>query len=137
MKFVDDQVNMETVNMRKAKLLVEEGAFFKDVVPVGTERLLEHITTNAEGKGMKINEKKTSLMLVSAATSFDSRARITLRDETVRGSKSMKILGVCLDSDFSFRSHIKTLRSRLRAKTWALLKLRKAGLSVDKLVRTY
>ena len=53
MKFVDDQVNMETVNMRKAKLLVEEGAFFKDVVPVGTERLLDHITTNAEGKGMR------------------------------------------------------------------------------------
>ena len=37
----------------------------------------------------------------------------------------------------SFKSHIDKLTSRTRSKTWALAKLKKRGLSEEKLVRTY
>ena len=49
----------------------------------------------------------------------------------------MKILGVTIDSDMSFRSHINQIASRLRARMWALAKLRKKGLPTDKLIRAY
>ena len=49
----------------------------------------------------------------------------------------MKILGVTLDRDCSFRSHVESIRSRLRSRTWALARLRKKGLSEDRLVRAY
>ena len=49
----------------------------------------------------------------------------------------MKMLGVTLDCDGSFKTHITNLRSKLRRRTWALSKLRKKGLSEDKLVRAY
>ena len=86
---------------------------------------------------MAINAAKTGLMLVSAASSFEAWTRLTLGDETVTGKASMKILGVTLDHDASFKTHITKLSARLRSETWALCKLRKKGLSEDKLVRTY
>ena len=38
-KFVDDQVNTNKVNMRKAKLLVVEDTFFKEIVDLRSQRL--------------------------------------------------------------------------------------------------
>ena len=123
--------------MRKARLLTENGAFFKEVIDLKTQGLLQHITDRAESRGMLINAKKTGLMLVSAATSFDPRVRIQLGGEVIKGSDSLKILGVTLDSDASFRSHSTALAGRMRARTWALSKLQKRGLEEKELIRTY
>ena len=68
---MDDELNIDVVNMREARLLVDaNGEHFKDVVADRTEELLKHITKNAERKGMRINEKKTCLMSISAALSL-------------------------------------------------------------------
>ena len=136
-KFVDDGINSSSVNMRKAKLLVEEGVFFKEVVDIRTEALLNHIAENAQTKGMRINAKKTSIMCISAASSFNPRIRAVVQNQTVIGLDSMKILVVTLNCDGSFRSHVEDLRSKLRRRTWALAKLRKKGLAEEKLIRCY
>ena len=49
----------------------------------------------------------------------------------------MNILGFRLDSDCTFKTHIRILRGKIRAKTWALSKLRKRGLDSKKLVQVY
>ena len=136
-KFVDDNVNTSVINMRKAKLLVEEGVFFKDVRDRTTERLLQHVSKKAEEKGMIINSKKTSLMCVSASTSFEPRVRVDLNNETITGSDSLRILGVTLSSDCSYRPHIENIKNKLRSKTWALSKLRRRGLQEDHLIKAY
>ena len=123
--------------MRKACLLVEDGQFFKEVIDKRTEGLLSHITKNAQDKGMKINAQKTSLMCVSAASAFTLRVRIQVQGQQISGRESMKILGVTLDCDGSFKSHIEALRTKLRRRTWALAKLRKKGLPTEKLVKAY
>ena len=68
---MDDGINMSNVNMRSAQLLVKNGQYFKDVTNKRTEALLNHIVARAEAKGMVINQAKTGLMCVSAATTFD------------------------------------------------------------------
>ena len=93
-KFVDDGVNTSKVNMRKARLLVEDGVFFKEVIDLRTQRHLEHIITKAEERGMAINTGKTGLMLISAATSFQARVRISLQNKLIKGADSMKILSL-------------------------------------------
>ena len=123
--------------MRSARLLVENGRYFKAVNDPNTERLLNYIAANAEAKGMIINKKKTGLMCVSTSRTFDCRLEVAVQGETVRGTKSMNVLGLKLDSDCTFRSHIHALRAKLRSKTWALAKLRKRGLDQDKLVKAY
>ena len=76
-------------------------------------------------------------MCVSAALSFDTKIEVNIQGESVSGSSSMKILGLTLDSDCTFKSHIASVRSKLRAKTWALAKLRKRGLGATDLVQVY
>ena len=49
----------------------------------------------------------------------------------------MKILGVTIDRDASFKTHTQTLSKRMRARSWALSKLRRRGLSEKDLVKTY
>ena len=136
-KYVDDEVNTSKVNMKKAKMLVENGEFFKEVRDLRTQGLLEHIAHQAELQGMSINAAKTGLMLVSAATSFTPRVQVQLQGETICGTDKMKILGVTVDSDASFRSHVTDVLRRLRSRSWALSRLKKKGLSEEKLVQTY
>ena len=136
-KFVDDEVNTSKVNMKQARLLVEEETFFKEVVDLRTQGLLQHIADRAKERGMAINASKTNLMLVSAATSFTPRTRVELDGETVRGSDKIKILGITIDSDASFKTHINNISNKLRSKTWSLTKLRKRGLQEEKLIKVY
>lgn len=63
--------------MRSASLLTGVDGPFKEIIDKRTEGLLEHIAENAE-KGMRINAKKTSLMCISAATTFKSNVRVTV-----------------------------------------------------------
>ena len=86
---------------------------------------------------MAINAAKTGLMVVSAATSFEPKTRVTLNGETILGKGELKVLGVTLSSDLSFGEHVEKIAAKTRAKTWALSKLRKKGLSENKLLRAY
>ena len=49
----------------------------------------------------------------------------------------MKLLGVTIDQDGSFRTHAAALARKMRSRTWALSKLKKKGLPEKDLVRTY
>ena len=110
---------------------------FKNFIDPNTQGLLEHIACKANERGMKINAKKTTLMCASASISFTTVVRLALDGQTVTGQDHLKLLGVTLDEDMSFRTHVKTLEARLRSRTWALAKLRKRGLDKDRLVRAY
>lgn len=123
--------------MRRARLLVEDGVNFKEIVDTKTQALLRHVSERAREKGMSINEKKTGLMLVSAATSFQARTRVSLDEETIHGKDCMKVLGVTLTNDLSFYEHVEKIAAKTRAKTWALSKLRRKGLSEKNLIKTY
>ena len=86
---------------------------------------------------MAINAKKTGLMIVSAATSFEARVSVKLGDQSIDGAKSMKLLGVTIDNDGTFKTHTAALARRMRARTWALARLRKKGLPEKDLIKTY
>ena len=134
LKFVDDSVNIDKANMRRLRLLMEGNRPVRELRALRTQELLQHITAAATSKGMKINDQKTGLMCMSAAIGFEPRVTIDMGDQVIAGSKQMKILGVRVDS---VRSHIKDIGRKMRSKGWALAKLRKAGLSSERLVRAY
>ena len=110
---------------------------FKETSAPATSGLLEHIRKKAELKGMKVNEPKTGLMCVSAARSFEAKAAINFNGQRVSGTESMKILGVTLDRDCSFGSHVQEVSTKLRMKTWALSNLRRKGMREEDMVEAY
>ena len=124
--------------LRVAEYLMLEGdRAFKETHAEKTGRLLEHIRVNAEQQGLMVNEKKTVLMCVSAAKSFEPRVSVTFNGQAVRGVEKMKILGVTLDSDCGFSSHVDSIAKRLRKKTWTLSRLRRKGMAQEDLVQAY
>ena len=71
-------------------------------------------------------------MCVSAA-----RVCVNFNGQQIRGVDSMKVLGVTIDRDCSFRSHVLGGSKKLRKKMWALSKLKRKGMKADDLVQAY
>ena len=46
-------------------------------------------------------------------------------------------MGVTLTSDLSFQEHVEKIAAKARSKSWALAKLKRKGLSEEKLLRAY
>ena len=88
---------------------------------------------------MVVNEKKTGLLCTSGAYFFTPKAH--LLDEVgrvnVESTANLKLLGFVFDADGTVRSHINLVCSRLRARTWAINKLKRCGLSNEELLLVY
>ena len=110
---------------------------FKETNAEKTANLLEHVRKNALAKGLAVNGKKTALMCVSAAKSFDARVEVKFNGQSVKGKDSLRILGVTLDRDSSFSTHVEGLAKRMRARTWALSKLKIKGMKEENGMRWF
>ena len=99
---------------------------------------MEHITNSAKTRGMRVNHAKTCLMCFSAASSFEASAEISGPDGSVIKSVDFaRFLGVTIDSDLTFGTHIEDTRKKVRARAWALNALREASFSESELVKVY
>ena len=86
---------------------------------------------------MIVNQKKTGLGCISAATSFRARAHLRVLGEEITSVEKLKVLGFFFDSDGGVWSQVSAVCARLRSRSWALTKLRKCGLTAEELVRVY
>ena len=119
-------------------LLVEEEKPVKYTCAAEAQTMFAHVTARAEAKGMKVNDSKTGLMCVSSARSFTPRAVIRGRqNEEIKSCDSIKFLGFTLDSDYSIKTHVNNLCRKLRARSWALSRLKRKGMSIKDLVVVY
>jgi hypothetical protein len=69
-KFVDDGSIFSKVNMYNAVVRSEEGRVVHEKQDIMTENVFNRSKTRAEAKGMKINVKKTAMLVISSAISF-------------------------------------------------------------------
>ena len=123
--------------MKEEPVLIIGGLPYKETNAEGTTNLLEHVKKNAVAKGLTVNEKKTALMCVSAARSFDARVEMKFGGQLIKGKDSLRILGVTLDRDCTFATHVEDLAKRIRARTWALSRLKRKGMKEEDLVQAY
>ena len=114
------------------------GCPVKIIRPPRSQKMLDHVTAAAKRKGMVVNGRKTKLMCVSAAASYGAKAEL-LDDtgEIIQSVDSIKVLGVHLDSDAKFTSHVAAIARKMRSKTWTLRDLKKTGLTEDQLIKVY
>ena len=100
LKFIDDGVNIDVVDMKEERLLVEEGRFIKETTAYRSQAMLDHITATAKDGGMSVNDKKTGLVCVSAPKTFTARAALRGKDNTtIRSQDNFKMVRFTLDSD--------------------------------------
>ena len=125
--------------MKKVALYTDqEGNQIKVAHPVKAEAILRHITERTSQKGMVVNGTKTALMCVTAVSSYQASAEITdLEGNKIVSSPSSRFLGVTLDANCSWATHVDSVRRKLRARAWTLNSLRRSGFSEEELVRVY
>ena len=137
-RYIDDSLHLNAVNMKKEKLMIKGGKPVKIIHPTRSQEMLNHITRNAEDRGMKVNDSKTKVLCISAATSFKAEAVLSGRaGEKIEGQSTLKVLGFWFDSDGSVRSQAEHVCQRLRARAWALRALKRRGMDETSLLRVY
>ena len=140
LKYIDDSVIAEKVNLKPAPLLSQSGGkSFKSVNPPATQGLFDRIVGNAQEKGMQANKKKTGLLCVSGAISFQPGAHLMgeVGGDMIKSSATLKLLGFVFNSDGTVKIHARLVKSKLRSRTWALDKLKRCGLTESELLHVY
>ena len=88
--------------------------------------------------GMKINEKKTQLLVISPPNGCSTRAEFTTQDgNRIESVDEMRLVGFTFGSTPGAGSHIDALAERYRRKKWMLYHLREAGFKGDNLFKLY
>lgn len=125
--------------MKKVALYTDlEGKLIKRAHPLQAKAVLHHITKKAIEKGMIVNGKKTSLLRITAASSYEAHASIRdAQGNLVNSTGSAKYLGVTIDSNCSMTSHVENVRKKIRARSWTLSTLRRNGFTDEELVKVY
>ena len=80
----------------------------------------------ADDNKLKMNTRKTQLMLLSRKRREGemSRVRVSMNNEVIERSRSVKCLGVKLDDGLKWKEHVQSVRGKCFA---GLAKLRRLG----------
>ena len=74
---------------------------------------------------------------MSGAKTFEARVSLEGRNGQIKGVEKIKFLGITLDRDCSFESHVQNLRTSVRRRSWALTKLKRRGMNNEQLKKVY
>ena len=86
---------------------------------------------------MKLNIKKTKLMLFNPCSSKDFMPEIVINNTRIDLVEEIKLLGVMLTSDLSWAANTQYIVDRCNSKIWMLRRLKKLGASSEDLLEVY
>ena len=86
---------------------------------------------------MKLNLKKTKLMLFNPSKSLDFLPQFNIEGNDIELVDETRLLGVTVRSDLSWSAHIDDLVKRCYKKLWILRRLKKLGADLHDLKEIY
>ena len=104
-------------------------------LPLGP--VMDELSNRSTAIGMKINAKKTQLMVVSPPNGCITTAAFQTGSEAVRSCDRMKLVGFHFHSKPEAGAHVEELRVKFRKKIWMLYHLRESGIRGKDLFRLY
>ena len=130
--------------------LVDEAPMNGTIKHISSERtreVFEHLevgkdfdtlSRRAEDIGMKINAKKTQLLVISPPNGCITSAKISTRTgETITSVESLKLLGFTFGTAPNVSAHVEAIEDQYKKKKWMLYHLRGAGFKGRHLYRLY
>ena len=91
----------------------------------------------SETNGMKLNLSKTKFMLFNPTENYDFVPNLTIDGITLETSDEMKLLGLTIRNDLSWKSNTCSLIKRAYKKLWAIKRLKSQGANLDDLIDIY
>ena len=86
---------------------------------------------------MKINHKKSKIMLFNTAKTNDFSPEITLEDETLEVVDELKLLGVKVTSDLKWHRNTEYITKKAYSRLWLLRRLKLFGANQTELLDVY
>ena len=91
----------------------------------------------ADANEMKINYKKTKVMIFNPCTSIDFQPQFVLEDNELEVVDEMRVLGLIIRSDMRWSSNTESSVSRANKKLWVVRRLKKLGAKTVDLIDVY
>ena len=91
----------------------------------------------ARQNGMKINHKKTKLMIFNPCTSIDFMRELCLDDVELEVVDEVRLLGLIIRSDLKWVSNTENMVTKANKKLWIIRRLKYLGAEVPDLVDIY
>ena len=135
--YVDDTTLVDVTETDKAALHITTGvtkARFEDLL---LERDLRELKDRAESIHMKINARKTQLLVIAPPNGCESSAVVKVDDHSVESVETLKLVGFTFGRRAGAAAHVEAVRERIRKKMWMLYKLRDSGFKEEHLFKLY
>ena len=126
---------MSKINMAHAEVLVRDRKVIRRKRDVATQNMFRRTNARATFKGMKINVKKTQLLVVSDAKSYKPEVsfKTSTGEELVSEQEKIKILGFTFDGSPTLGAHVEELEKKTRRRYWVLRHLNIFGFDQNEL----
>ena len=146
---MDDLTIAEAVDLKTKLKLDEENTLVKPltyhertqhILPPENSKVqqqLNEIVLYAEENEMKLNKKKTKVIVFNTAKTRDFLPKLKLEEETIEVVEKMKLLGVQVTSDLKWNANTAYIVRRGYNKLWTLRRLKSTGASSEELVDIY
>ena len=86
---------------------------------------------------MKLNSKKTKVMLFNPSSKIDFQPSVNLGDVPVECVDEFKLLGITLKSDLKWNTNTQNISSKAYKRLWTLRRLKANGASDSDLLEVY
>ena len=86
---------------------------------------------------MKLDLTKTKFMLFNPTVIYDFVPNLTVDNVNLETSEEMKLLGLTISSDLSWKSNTSDMVQRAYKKLWIIKRLKKQGANLSDLVDIY
>ena len=147
LKYVDDFTVLEAINMKKSLINVPDRprpdqfhARTGHHLPTENSEVYNQLLRTkeyADANDMKINAKKTKLMIFNPCVSKDFQPDFNLEGKDLECVDETKLLGVVVRTDLKWHSNTETMVKKAFKKLWMLKRLQNLGASTSDLIEVY
>ena len=135
--YVDDTTLTDIVGTEEATLHLSTARANVHLDNLALERDFHTLEERANQICMKINAKKTQLLVIAPPNGYKTTASINTGELTIQSVDTLKLVGFTFGSRPDMGEHVSAVEDRIRGKIWMLYKLREAGFRGVPLYKLY
>ena len=116
----------------------QDGTCFKNVRATQSEAMFRHISERASEQGLQVNTKKTAILAVSGARSYEARVHVyDDRNNRIDSQKTLKTLGFTFNNTATVSDQVEILVNKMNMRTWMIRELANSGFSEKERLEVY
>ena len=136
-KYVDDTTIVEALDISNAERHLTTRPATAVCKARYTELVANAITQRADAIGMRVNCKKTQLLVISPPNGYLNKAYISIQDQRIASLDSLKLLGFVFGSQPNVSAHVTEIKKKFRSRFWSLIHLRRSGIAGNELFKLF